>query len=393
MKKLAVLSHVLPPSPSGQAVVLSRIFSGFSSADFFFIASAGGPEENPGDGSIPESPFRSYRLPAEPNLANPGHSRLISAVNLAALTARILLRAVRIRRILRDDPAAAIAACTGDLIDIPAGFLASRMAGIPFFAYIFDDYVYQWTGLARRFARIVSTPVFRHSRGVICPNEFLCEEYRRRYGVTTTLIHNPCSAGEDAGSVRSWPREAGRLRIVYTGAVYQANYDCFQNLLRAVGMLPETSVEVHIYTAQTTEQLASQGIAGPAIFVHNHAPYRDVLERQRDADILFLPLAFESPIPEVIRTSAPGKMGEYLSSGRPVLVHAPADSYLCWYFRRHRCGVAVDEDDPACLADGLRGLIQEADLRNLSIANARECARSDFDPETARARMRNLVEL
>jgi hypothetical protein len=46
---------------------------------------------------------------------------------------------------------------------------------------------------------------------------------------------------------------------------------------------------------------------------HPHIPQSRVAAILRQADVLFLPLAFRSPIQEVIRTSAPGKMGEYLA--------------------------------------------------------------------------------
>ena len=88
---------------------------------------------------------------------------------------------------------ASIIACTGDLYDIPAGFLASRLARIPFYAYIFDDYVYQWTGSRRWIARIIASIIFRTAEKVLVPNEFLGAEYSHRYHINPIVIHNPCA--------------------------------------------------------------------------------------------------------------------------------------------------------------------------------------------------------
>jgi hypothetical protein len=49
--------------------------------------------------------------------------------------------------------------------------------------------------------------------------------------------------------------------------------------------------------------------------------------------VLFLPLAFESPIPEVINTSSPEKTGGISGRWPAYSGDAPADSFLSWYFR------------------------------------------------------------
>src|SRR5262249_23312884 len=138
--------------------------------------------------------------------------------------------------------------------------------------------------------------------------------------------------------------------------------------------------------------LRDKGLQGAVVY-HPHVAMVRALELQRRADILFLPLAFHSPYPHIIRTSAPGKMGELLTSGRPILVHAPADSFVSWYFHRYDCGVVVDRDDPALLADAVRRLIAEPDLRARIVANARLRARLDFSIARARGRLHALLQV
>jgi glycosyltransferase involved in cell wall biosynthesis len=117
-----------------------------------------------------------------------------------------------------------------------------------------------------------------------------------------------------------------------------------------------------------------------------------VAEVQSRADILFLPLAFDSPYPlGLIRTSAPGKMPEYLSSGRPVLVHVPSDSFVAWYVRERNCGVLVDGNDVELLAVGLRQIITNPALRAEVVGNAQRAAAKDFSLEEAQQVFRNLL--
>jgi glycosyltransferase involved in cell wall biosynthesis len=113
----------------------------------------------------------------------------------------------------------------------------------------------------------------------------------------------------------------------------------------------------------------------------------------KQADILFLPLAFASEYREIIRTAAPGKICEYLSARRPVLVHAPADSFTAWYFREHDCGVVADTNDPVELAHALERLIVDPELRNRVSDHAWDRAQSDFDLPHARTKFASVLGL
>ncbi len=151
-------------------------------------------------------------------------------------------------------------------------------------------------------------------------------------------------------------------------------------------------MELHLYTASEPALLSEHGLSGPIVF-HPHAPAPAMPRIQQRAHILFLPLAFDSPYPEVVRTSAPAKMAEYLAAARPILVHAPPDAYISNYFRRHGCGVVVDERDPVAVAQALERILGDAELRGRISAAAWERARTDFHPDRARAAFADLVGL
>ena len=160
--------------------------------------------------------------------------------------------------------------------------------------------------------------------------------------------------------------------MLYTGSVYAAQADALRNLMVAVSGLE--GFELVIHTAQTTQQLAEQGLEGPTLQVRPHLPHGESLVAQQAADILLLPLAFDSAIPSVIRSSAPAKAAEYLASGRPVLVHAPPGAYVCQLFGGG-AGVVVDRPDPAALRAALLRIRDDAVLRrNLAAVAARVAA-------------------
>ena len=164
------------------------------------------------------------------------------------------------------------------------------------------------------------------------------------------------------------------------------------NLLAAIGALGREGVRLHLYTAQSREAIEVHGMPRPRRLARARAGLGDA-RVHGEADVLFLPLAFRSPYPDIVRTAAPGKMGEYLAARRPILVHAPADSFVSWYFRGHECGVVVDESDPVRLAEGIERILGDAGLRGKLAVNAWERARADFSVSAARAAFARLLGL
>ena len=308
-----------------------------------------------------------------------------------------LPRAREVARVVERERCDTILACSGagDPFDLPVGYLASRLVGVPFYAYLFDDYLHQWAPTPYRyFARMIEPSVLKGAAGIIVPNEFLGEDYYHRYQLKPTVIHNPIdlSQTKDSTVAAPWPTEAGQVSIVYTGTIYHAHYDAFRSLLEAIRQLDHPDISLHLYTTQIRQELEQKGICGPEVVYHEQVSSSEALEVQRRADILLLPLAFSSSIPEVIRTSSPGKMGEYLASGRPILVHAPADSFVCWYFREHECGLVVDQSDPTILARAIQRIMEEADLRQKMGENARARAATDFSLRSARAEFFEVLQ-
>lgn len=434
--KLAVLSHIVPPAPfSGHAVMLYRLLKDVAPDDYCLVsdrrresgAPSGGRDSTPGlatryhylrsdskvlahassddseGGAGKATPVAGSEGGSKPSLLRTIGSRLPGW--LKSWVARgVLKRVGRVRwfvgqllagprrvrgmlRVIRQEGCGAVLAISGDPFDLPAGYLAARLARVPFYAYIFDDYLYQWNPypLYSFIARRVEPTVIRGAAGVMVLNEFVQDEYRRRYpGVEPTVVRNAFEVPEieqDVSSARSWG--GSEARILYTGNVYHAHYDAFRNLLSALRRLDPPDAKLHLHTGQHSEGLDGEGIGGPALVRHGTLPSSEVFDVLRRADILFLPLAFDSTIPEVIKTSCPMKTGEYLASGRPILVHAPPDSFLCWYFRKHECGVVVDQRDPEQLARAIRSILDDASLRERIGRNARARAEADFDLATA----------
>ena len=100
------------------------------------------------------------------------------------------------------------------------------------------------------------------------------------------------------------------------------------------------------------------------------APNSEMPRIQSQADILFLPLSWHTKSPEIINTATPGKLTEYLIGGRPILIHAPKESYLVEYAKENDFALVVDEENVDQLANAIRRLLTDQELSNRLIRNA-----------------------
>jgi glycosyltransferase involved in cell wall biosynthesis len=382
--RFGLVSHILPPSRSGQAMVLYRLLSGLPPDSYFLISQQDADGDAAHDQYTNPLEGRHYRLRPGWQLRR-GYFRIGRVAVGPTLNALLSLLDIvwfsrQIARYIRLESCEAFVACSANLANLPAAYLASRRCGVRFYAYYFDDYLNQWSNSAARYIASRFEPLMAaYASGVFVPNEFLYRDIQRRHGVKATIIHNPVDLAQYDLANADTPPDSGCIQdVVYTGSIYHAQLDAFENLLAAIDLLEGPNTGLHLYSSTASEWLEKQGIRGQIVH-HGPVPLSATPAIQQQADVLFLPLAFNSPYPEVIRTAAPGKMGEYLASGRPILVHAPPDSFVAWYFKTYHCGLVVDRPSPEALAEALRRLRDEPETRELVTANARQRAKQDFD--------------
>jgi len=384
--KIAFVSHVLPPSWSGQSVMIGRILKNIPPNQYCLILTEN--YQNEKDQNTGFLPGKYYALPNEPKFLKLGMKYWI--MNWL----RALFRGLGIAKIAKREKCDVIVAASGNLIDIPAGWWGSVIAGTKFVPYLFDDYLYQWADeQTRSITREMEKHIFGRVKTVIVPNEFMRDEIQQRHPVKAAIVRNPCVNTPENNTLinpTNYDFQA-EIRIIYTGAIYHVNFDAFRNLIEATRQI-SANIKIHIYTAQDLEWLEQNGIKGEQIVHHHHSVHAEVIEAQHQAHILFLPFAFHSPVPEVIRTSAPGKTGEYLASGVPILAHVPPNTFISWYFRKYNCGYVVDADEIALLKKAIENLMKDPALRQKLVKNAKERARIDFDPIVSSQAFRQALD-
>ncbi len=378
--KTAIFCHSVPPSVTGTAVRIERLCRDLDPDSYCIITSRDVEGENAEQGRL-RLPCDYHRLPSEwRRLKAPASDRLKPVFAWLNVWLKAFQRGRNLARVLVKEKCSAIVVFSGDLEDMPAAWWAARKTGCALIPVFDDDYIYQWTDPVKRHcARLFEPRVVRAASGVFSISEFSRDEYQRRYGVSSAVLHSltPGPVGTPPGQVqvRHAPES---LKVLFAGSVYHANFDAISSLMDGLKMLRGCPAQLHIYTPQAPEVLSRQGIEGPLV-VHPSVGPNQIGAIQADSDILFLPMGLRTNIPEVLRTSCPTKLADYLVSGRPILAYAPPDSFLAWYVRENGCGLLVDRVEPQAMAAAIERLYQDADLRLQLVQRAFACAAKTFD--------------
>jgi glycosyltransferase involved in cell wall biosynthesis len=397
MTKFAINSHVLPPSRSGQAIVLYQLLKNHTPSDYILIS-------NHDYTNLRKSEYFTDKLNAKYYYTRPPFQinnflkigkyflfHINQIDNGMSINRFLSVRARNITELLMKENCDIIISCTADIFGPPISLLASESADIPLILYAFDQYSTQWTiPFEKAFAVKYEKIIADNARFIFVPNEFMEIKYKELYGVKPIVIHNPCDLSSYSTTTEFLPITENKLpiKILYTGSIYDAHYDAFRTLLSTISH--NKKFELHVYTDQNPRILRRKGILGQVVF-HSHIKTSEISKIHQGADILYLPLAFNSIYPEIVMTSSPGKMGEYLASGRPIFVHAPPDSYISWYFKTYDCGLVVDKNTPSAISEGLESLILDTALQERLVRNARKRAIMDFDLTDVRNKFFNTI--
>lgn len=383
MKKTALYSPVLPPSGSGQALVLFNLLkkedpkkflllSGIDYSEYPVIANVSKKldcEYEKIHVSLLDWPFG--RLKKVLFYLDSKFDFFFFFKVYSPICSYKYLSLIEKRKINQ------FICCSGNLFEPYAIYLACKKRKIPYFFYAFDCFSLQWLEKSlKKFAEKVEPIIINGSKNVFVPNELLRDYYNNLYGVDCDVIHNAIDIQSNIETEKD-PSQDSKKEIIYTGSIYYVHIDSFINLINAIKIIDD-GITLSLYSAQDKADLAEKGILGPVNY-NPEVPYRDSMNIQRGADILFLPLGFNSENPELIKLSAPGKMGEYLASGRPLLVHAPENSFVSCYFRKYNCGVVVSEPDPNKLSEAIKKILTDEKFSDIIIKNAINRAKIDFD--------------
>ena len=366
--RILILTYYYPPISAGPTFVIRALLRQFDPSSMTIFS--GDPARYPlhRDTSLPNSDdIRRYDVPHWWPIEDTELRLGRRAMRLRARTIGNVLVAVRVAisavRELRKSEVRALLAVYPKQHFLLAACLASLVSRKPLLVYFMDVYV-EGLESGRRVARMIERVVASRADVVFAmsePHRQHLEHVLTRRGRTPRVIELPHPfEDDDVGTEESSIAPEERPAIVFTGAVYDAQADSIRRLIAALDTRELADTHLHLFTQTSVCDLAKLGIQ-PSDRVHvTTATRAGARAAQRAADILFVPIAFGAK-EQVRRTASPSKTPEYLAAGRPILVHAPSESYLARYATMMGFAEVVECPSEYDLARAARNLFDDGE--------------------------------
>ena len=356
--RILVSALAFPPSGGGTSVLLFELFKHLPPGRFVVVH---GPEDSEASGVMDLGIERKAVL-----VANSARLTGRCARRWPALYTWVIRR--QLEREARKHRVSRIYAHYPNACFLMAGWQTAEKLGLPltvYFDILWEESVLFGKELARRYEQ----RILQRADSRFAITEFAAEHLQRKHGVPVALMPHTLGVEDMPSGLTPLPAE-GPVVIHFAGGIYpMMNGDAVVRLAQALGRC-RTRATLDIYSRTPAQELQRLGLQAQS------RPRSDVLAAQRRSAILYLPQAFESASPVMIRNNLPTKCLEYLKSGRPILVHSPADSYLSYLARREGFALVVDKPDAAALSAAVDELAVNRELQSRLVDNALRFARS-----------------
>jgi hypothetical protein len=211
----------------------------------------------------------------------------------------------------------------------------------------------------------------------------MAAHYEESFGKSWTVVHN----GVRTDSLSYETNGASqRRRVLLAGDVNVFRYDAVIAFAEAIERHNQVRGEAIEFTVmgEVAEQHRSSLSALHAVKMLSRHSHSECLEAMKEADLLYLPLAFGRKSARISLYSLPTKLPEYLATGKSVFFHAPKESAVFRVAERYDLTPRLATIDPTALQTFVETWAQGNGVDG--VGKAKKALREEFDIERLAAR-------
>lgn len=232
--------------------------------------------------------------------------------------------------------------------------LHKQYAKLNLVLYVMDD----WQGhhechqlpYTRRRQRLLSEIVQRANVRYAISRE-MAAHYEKSFGKSWVVVHNGVHNDLRRDSLPETNGSSKRRQVLLAGDVNVFRFDAVIAFAEAIERHNRRNGEAIEFTVMgdVAEQHRSSLSVLPAVKMLSRRSHSECLEAMKNADLLYLPLAFGQRSSRISRYSLPTKLPEYLATGKSVFFHAPQESAVFRVAERYDLTPRLATIEPAAL--------------------------------------------
>jgi glycosyltransferase involved in cell wall biosynthesis len=270
---------------------------------------------------------------------------------------------------------------------------------IPSVIHMMDDWpsTISSKGLFKRYWQRKIDREFRQLIGKIdlhlSISEAMSEAYQSRYHTSFKVFHNPVELKEFDNKLNVKKTGLSGFRILYLGRIGTANSQSIIQFARFISKYEPDGVKVEfdIYTNDIDTSYTRKLSNLHNVNVRPSIKHDEIPLLLMSYDLLLLPLDFTKLGLAFSRYSIPTKASEYMMSGTPVLVFAPAETAISRFFATNKCGHCLSTNKLIELKESLDLLIGDKEYRLRIGGRAILIAKQMFDARVVRNNFMSLL--
>ena len=188
------------------------------------------------------------------------------------------------------------------------------------------------------------------------------EEADKFFGIDCILLTKPINSVP----VVNYRSFGDCIRVLYTGNLYIGREQTLLKVLNAAKRISNGKFYIDVYTNSNLEADYLKKIDPTVCTIYPPIPQAEVLEKQKDADVLLFLEDVDGPDANVARLSFSTKITDYLSAGKCILAVGNPETAPMKYFADNKaaivCGSETDIYDAlVCLSESPEVIIAYAE--------------------------------
>lgn len=194
----------------------------------------------------------------------------------------------------------------------------------------------------------------------------MSDEYEIRYGRAFSPYHNPVEIEQWLHAAKGEWTAKNPFEVMYGGRIGIGTSVSLVTIAKAVSKLAEEGLYIYfrVHTFSKDEEKVIAAInAEKNCRVLPPVQHHELPELLAEMDLLVLPIDYDPKGMKYIRLSMPTKCSEYMASGTPNLVFSPKEMAMYKYAEREKWAYTVSENSVDTVAEALRTLYDNEELR------------------------------